>query len=221
MCSILVTSFAEMKNYHGFGKGPHVKIRYLPVWTEEEIKRFCDASMVHMSKFSTMNVPNKDTVIANFMKLGEEKNYHMCRHITYNHLVHIIQISVQLTKRRQPHHTNTHIWVFATSSAYWNPQASSQLELCKYQLRYLDKVTSAHPSDPWVGTLQITLPSPPFILPKPPTGESSKKSSSRSLHMQGHTTTIYGKNNNLWLQMFCKLMEGLSPTQEPPSHTQI
>lgn len=31
MCNILVTCFAERNNYHGFGDGPHVEIRYLPV----------------------------------------------------------------------------------------------------------------------------------------------------------------------------------------------
>lgn len=42
-CSILLACSGKKTNHHAFGKSFLVKTWYLPVWTKNEIGRFCDA----------------------------------------------------------------------------------------------------------------------------------------------------------------------------------
>jgi hypothetical protein len=74
-CSILLACSARKENQHEFGKDPHIKTWSLPVWTEDEIRRFCDAFVEHKSKFPAMDVLSKDTALANFKELGGVPRY--------------------------------------------------------------------------------------------------------------------------------------------------
>ncbi|KAG0577285.1 hypothetical protein KC19_5G145100 [Ceratodon purpureus] len=74
-CNILLACSAKKENHHEFGKGGRVKFWYLPVWSEDEIKGFCDAFVEHKSEFSAMDVPGKDTALANFKELGGVPRY--------------------------------------------------------------------------------------------------------------------------------------------------
>jgi hypothetical protein len=56
---------------HGkFSKSRNARQLYLPVWTGDEMDKFCDEFEVHREKFSAMDIPDRETVVANFKVLG-------------------------------------------------------------------------------------------------------------------------------------------------------
>ena len=62
--------FYEKETHAEFGRNGNASRLYLLVWTRNEMDKFCDEFEVHREKFSAMDIPYRESVVANFKVLG-------------------------------------------------------------------------------------------------------------------------------------------------------
>jgi hypothetical protein len=69
-CHMLLACSNKKANYHEFAKNPKSSVRYVPVWTEEEVEEFLVDFKPHRCVYGHMSVPDDGIVMENFRLFG-------------------------------------------------------------------------------------------------------------------------------------------------------
>ena len=74
-CHILVPCSAQRDNYFEFSKNHNVKLLYVSIWEEEEIREFLAAFDEHRTRYLHMPVPDRERAMDYFEQLGGVPRY--------------------------------------------------------------------------------------------------------------------------------------------------
>jgi hypothetical protein len=74
-CRMLLACLNKKANYHQFAKHPNCRIRYIPVWIQEEVEEFLEDLKPRRSDYKHMLVADDGTVMENFRLFGGVPRY--------------------------------------------------------------------------------------------------------------------------------------------------
>jgi hypothetical protein len=69
-CRMLLACSNKKANYHHFAKHPNCRIRYIPLWIQEEVEEFLEDLKPRRSDYKHMLVADDGTVMENFRLFG-------------------------------------------------------------------------------------------------------------------------------------------------------